>query len=72
MFNFAGYKGLCGAPEGGLNGETTIWLETDTNIYAQEDLTADVFDTFRLSNGNSVVGFENAVEWILSQDNLGA
>jgi hypothetical protein len=67
MINYAGYKGLCGAPEGGLHGETVIWLETNTNIYAEEDLMADVLDTFILSNGNSVIGFENAVEWILSQ-----
>lgn len=67
MYDFAGYKGLCGAPEGGKDGETYIWAECDSSIFAVENLCAYEPDTFTLSNGNEVVGFENAVEWVLEK-----
>lgn len=71
MTGFAGYSGLSGAPEGGLNGETVIWHTEDLNIYARENLMAEIQDTFTLSNGDTIVGFENAAKWVLQTYNGG-
>lgn len=64
--NFAGYNGLSGLSEGGLNGETVIWHTEDLKIYARENLMAEIQDTFTLSDGDTIVGFDNAAKWVLA------
>ena len=69
MTGFAGYSELRGAPEGGQHGETVIWHAEDLGIYAREDLMAEKQDTFMLSNGDTIVGFDNAAKWVLETYN---
>ena len=65
MENFANIIGLCGLADGDENGKTHIWSEANPDRWAREtDYDTESFD---LSDGGQVYGFDDAVDWVLQQ-----